>query len=50
MSTLTHTLAHPVLACVDTIGEALDDVAAVEPVFMTTAQKQTALVELTKLT
>ena len=49
MSTLTHTGLHPVLGCVDRIGEALDEVAAVEPVFMTTEQKQTALVELTKL-
>ncbi len=49
MSTLTHTGSHPVLGCVDTIGAALDDVASVEPVFMTTKQKQTALVELTKL-
>jgi hypothetical protein len=49
MSTLTHTGSHPVLACAETIGEALDDVASVEPVFMTTEQKQTALVELTRL-
>ncbi len=49
MSTLTHTGSHPVLACVDAIAEALDEVAGVEPVFMTTEQKQTALIELTKL-
>ena len=49
MSTLTHTGSHPVLACVDTIGTALDEVASVEPVFMSTEEKQTALVELTKL-
>ncbi len=49
MSTFTHTGSHPVLGCVDTIGTALDRVAAVEPVFMTTKQKQAALVELTKL-
>ena len=49
MSTFTHTGSHPVLGCVDTIDTALDKVAAVEPVFMTTKQKQTALVELTKL-
>src|SRR4051794_24289622 len=50
MSTLTHTGTHPVLACADTIDTALDDVASVEPMFMTTEQKQTALVELTRLT
>ena len=49
MSTLTHTGTHPVLGCVDTIAEALDDVAGVEPVFMTTEEKQTALVELSRL-
>jgi hypothetical protein len=49
MSTLTHTGTHPVLGCVDTIAEALDEVAGVEPIFMTTAQKQTALIELTRL-
>jgi uncharacterized protein YfcZ (UPF0381/DUF406 family) len=49
MSTLTHTGTHPVLECVDTIAEALDDVAAVEPVFMTTKEKQTALIELTRM-
>ena len=32
MSMLTHTGSHPVLGCVDTIGEALDEVAGVEPV------------------
>ena len=49
MSTLTHTGSHPVLGCIETIGEALDEVASVEPVFMTTKEKQTALVEITKL-
>src|SRR5580765_5067292 len=49
MSTITHTGTHPVLACADTIGTALDEVAAVEPVFMTTSEKQTALVELRRL-
>jgi len=49
MSTLTHTGSHPVLRCADTIGTELDEVASVEPVFMTTREKQTALVELTRL-
>jgi hypothetical protein len=49
MSTLSHTGTHPVLGCVDSIGTALGDVAAVEPVFMTTKQKQTALVELSRM-
>ena len=41
---------HPVLACAGVIGAALDRVADVDPVFMTTADKATALVELTRLT
>ena len=40
MSTLTHTGSHPVLACVDAIGAALDEVAGVEPVFMTTRRNR----------
>lgn len=40
---------HPVLACAETIAEALKDVADVDPVFMSTADKQAALLELTRL-
>ncbi len=39
---------HPVLGCAHALGEALKDVADVEPVFMTSADKQAALLELTK--
>ena len=40
---------HPVLACADAIGSALKDVADLDPVFMTTPDKQTALLQLTEL-
>lgn len=39
-------VAHPVLECADRIASAVGEVADVQPVFMTTAAKQTALVEL----
>lgn len=38
---------HPVLACAGAIGAALKDVADIEPIFMTAAEKRAALVELT---
>ena len=44
MSNPAHT--HPVLACADVIEAALKDVADVDPVFMTTEDKATALLRL----
>ena len=41
---------HPVLACADAVAVELDRVADVDPVFMSTADKAAALVELTRLT
>lgn len=40
---------HPVLACAETIESSLKSVADVNPAFMTTGEKATALVELTRL-
>lgn len=40
---------HPVLGCAETIDAALKDVADVDPTFMRTAEKQTALTTLTEL-
>jgi hypothetical protein len=40
---------HPVIACARVIGSALDQVADVDPGYMTTADKATALVELSGL-
>lgn len=40
---------HPVLACAEALGAALREVAHVEPVFMTTADKQDALVRLAQV-
>ncbi|HEX6150563.1 HNH endonuclease signature motif containing protein [Nocardioides sp.] len=45
-----HTGTHPLLACAATMAAALKDVAGVEPVFMTTAEKQAALLELSRVT
>lgn len=49
MSAATLAPPHPVLVCVDALGDALREVAHVEPVFMTTADKQTALVRLAQV-
>ena len=46
METLSATRDHPVLTCAAVIGAALDEVGDVDPMFMSTAAKQTALVEL----
>ena len=40
---------HPVLACAHAMDAALKDVADVDPVFMRTAEKKVALVELAAL-
>ena len=40
---------HPVLACAETIGEALKETADVQVAFMDPTDKRTALVELTRL-
>jgi Domain of unknown function (DUF222) len=40
---------HPVRACAGVIASALDQVADVDPMYMTTPDKATALVELTRL-
>src|ERR687890_300441 len=39
-------VSHPVLACAGAIGGALDEVAAVDPLYMTPAAKAAAMVEL----
>ena len=39
-------MVHPILDCADRVVSAVKDVAGVQPVFMTTAEKQAALVEL----
>jgi Domain of unknown function (DUF222) len=41
---------HPVRACARAIGSALDEVAGVDPTYMSTADKASALVELSSLT
>ena len=46
METLSTTRDHPVLTCAAVIGAALDEVGDVDPMFMSTAAKQAALVEL----
>ena len=48
METPSTTCDHPVLACAASIAAALDEVAGVDPTFMTTAAKATALVELSR--
>ncbi len=40
---------HPIIECADDLGAALKGVASVEPAFMTTADKQAALVALTEV-
>ena len=40
---------HPIIECAADLRGALKDVASVEPAFMTTADKQAALVALTKV-
>ena len=40
---------HPILRCIDEIASALDSVADVEPAYMRTDDKRTALVELARL-
>jgi hypothetical protein len=40
---------HPIVECADDLGAALKGVASVEPAFMTTADKQAALVALTEV-
>ena len=46
METLSATRDHPVLTCAAVIGAALDEVGEVDPMFLSTAAKETALVEL----
>jgi hypothetical protein len=42
-------VSHPVLACAGAIGAALDEVAGVDPLYMTPAAKAAAMVELSKV-
>ena len=42
-------ISHPVLACAGAIGAALDDVAGVDPLYMTPAAKASAMVELSRV-
>ena len=42
-------LSHPVLACAGAIGAALDEVAGVDPLYMTPAAKAAAMVELSRV-
>ena len=46
MSWTAPATAHPILACVQTVGDALDEVAEVDPLFMTPADQAAALVEV----
>lgn len=46
---LTGTDTHPVLACAATINNSLKAVADLNPTFMTTTEKRTALLEFTRL-
>jgi len=46
--TISGTTLHPILACAQVIGSALDEVAGVNPVFLTGGEKQTALVDLAR--
>ena len=46
MQTFSTTRDHPVLACAGVIAAALDEVADLDPMFMGTAAKEAALVEL----
>lgn len=36
MTSWTSTTSHPILTCAETVSSAVKDVAAVQPVFMTT--------------
>ncbi len=47
--TVTPTPQHPVLECVGGIGELLDEVSAVDPAYMRTSEKESALRALTRL-
>ena len=49
METPSTTREHPVLACAEALGAALDEIAGVDPVFMPAAAKAAALVELTRV-
>ena len=42
-------ISHPVLACAGAIGAALDEVAGVDPLYMTPAAKAAAMVELSRV-
>ncbi|MFT4287677.1 hypothetical protein [Nocardioides sp.] len=42
-------MSHPILECVGAVGAALKDVADVNPTFMTTSEKATALTRLAAL-
>jgi hypothetical protein len=42
-------VSHPVLACAGAIGAALDEVAGVDPLYMTPTAKAAAMVELSKV-
>jgi hypothetical protein len=42
-------ISHPVLACAGAIGAALDEVAGVDPLYMTPAAKAGAMVELSRV-
>ena len=47
--TLAPPAAHPVLACAGTIERALDEVADVDPLFMSSSDKAEVLLTLTRL-
>jgi hypothetical protein len=49
MSLATLDATHPILRCAATIDAALTEVADVQPTYLTTEQKRTALVELSRL-
>lgn len=49
MESFSTTCEHPVLVCARVLGAALDDVTGVDPVLMSTAAKETALVELSRV-
>jgi hypothetical protein len=48
-STFEHGVVHPVLACIEAMEAALKATADVQVMFMTPAEKRTALVELTRV-
>jgi len=47
--TVSGSTPHPILACAQVIGSALDEVAGVNPVFLTGGEKQMALVDLARV-